>query len=381
LSANWDVPLDDTYPTLAEVLSSRGYVTAGFVGNQHYCSRVHGLARGFLHYEDFNELGTEFVLSCQLGRRLTESSRFRRATGWKDFWGRKTAETVDRDFLRWIDRRPDRPFFAFLNYYDAHQPYRAPAPFDEQYGPSEGREGIPFRALLRHAGPVATDALTPRQCQAEQDAYDGSIAYLDACLGRLLDELEARGILDNTLVIVMSDHGEHFGEHGLRDHGNSLYRSLLQVPLVIRCPGGQPTGLRLPQIVSLRDLPATVMDLVGRGDRFEFPGTSLRRCWDGSQPEGSPGTAVFASLRPPTGCDKPEQDLDAVIAGGLHYIACGDGHEELFDFLHDAGEAHDLSKAENMHEAIARLRDLVARRSTESKADLAAAFRPAGVPR
>ena len=84
LSANWNVPLDDAHPTLAEVLRSRGYATAGFVANQHYCSRVHGLGRGFLHYEDFNEPATEFVLSAQITRRLVASSRVRRLTGAKD---------------------------------------------------------------------------------------------------------------------------------------------------------------------------------------------------------------------------------------------------------------------------------------------------------
>ncbi len=365
LSANWNVPLDDAYPTLAEVLRSRGYATAGFVANQHYCSRVQGLGRGFLHYEDFNEVTAEFVLSAQITRRLVESSRLRRLTGWKDYWGRKPAATIDRRFLRWLAARPDRPFFALLNYYDAHQPYRPPPPFDERYGPSEWREGVRFRAALRHAAPMDTYSLTPRQSQGEQDAYDGSIAYLDACLGRLLDELDARGVLDDTLVIVTSDHGEHFGEHGLRDHGNSLYRSLIHVPLVIRFPGGQLSGVRVPQVVSLRDLPATVLDLIGCEDGNVLPGSSLRRCWKETEPAGSSAQPAFASLRPPAGSDDPEQHLDAVIDSGFHYVAFGDGREALFDFLDDPGEAHDLSGAETMQETLARLRALVAEQSSE----------------
>jgi arylsulfatase A-like enzyme len=360
LSARLDVPLDDAEPTLAEVLSRWGYVTAGFVANQHYCSRVHGLERGFLHYADFNVLGTEFVLSCQLGRRLTESTRVRRWTGRKDFFGRKSAERIDRDFLQWIDKRPRRPFFAFLNYYDAHTPYLPPPPFDERFGSSRWREEVPYCAHLRRALPVDPENFTRRQRKSEQDAYDGSIAYMDACLGRLLGELERRGILDDTIVIVTSDHGEHFDEHGLRDHGNSLYRPLLHVPLVIRYPKHVPAGLRPSEVVSLRDLPATVIDLLGRGEGSGFPGHSLRGSWEGTESEDSRAPPAYAALRPPSGQGSPWPTLDAVIAEGFHYIKFDDGHEELFDFWNDPQEADDLSSSESLQETLLRLRALVA---------------------
>jgi len=378
LSATSCLPLDDTYPTLAEVLSAEGYATAGFVANQCYCSRWHGFHRGFLHYEDFNVLGTEFVLSCQMGRRLVTSQRLRRWTGWQDVWGRKSAERINHDFLRWVDRRRNRPFFAFLNYYDAHEPYHAPPPFDERFGTTRSRKDVPFEAHLRRTAPLAVYPLTPRQRVAEQNAYDGSIAYLDACLGRLLGELETRGILDDTLLIVTSDHGEHFGEHGLRQHGNSLYRPLLHVPLVIRCPKGAPAGLRPSHVVSLCDLPATVTDLLGCADRFEFPGSSLRRRWDGTEREGSRATVVYACLRPSAESPDPGQHLDAVIAEGLHYIKFGGGGEALFDFLNDPSEAHDLSSAENMQETLSKLRALAARCSREPGTDFARASGEAG---
>jgi arylsulfatase A-like enzyme len=358
LSASWNVPLDDTYPTLAEVLNARGYVTAGFVANQFNCSHVRGLRRGFLHYEDFSDLGTEFVLSCEIGRHLTESTRFRRLMGWNDFWGRKSAEAVGRDFLHWLDKQPDRPFFAFLSYFDAHQRYYAPPPFDGKFGPRQWREDTAFDAHPRHSSLATPDALTPRQRQAEQNAYDGSIAYMDACLGHLLDELNRRGLLDNTLVIVTSDHGEQFGEHGLCEHGNSLYRPVLHVPLVIRTPGGAPSELQVEQVVSLRDLPATIVDLVGLGDRVEFPGRSLRRYWDGTETEIAQTTPVYAHLQ--FGDDR-EKCLVAVIADGLHYVRFIDGHEELFDFFQDPLEARDLSSEPDMQSSFSRLRALVSR--------------------
>ena len=98
--------------------------------------------------------------------------------------------------------------------------------------------------------------------------------------GLLLDELGRRGVLDDTLVIVTSDHGEHLGDHGLFFHGCSLYRQLVEVPLVIVDPKGVPAGRAVAEPVSLRDVPATVLDLLGLGRGAAFPGRSLARFWD-----------------------------------------------------------------------------------------------------
>ena len=111
------------------------------------------------------------------------------------------------------------------------------------------------------------------------DVYDDCISYLDRRLGILLDELERRGVLDDTLVIVASDHGEHLGDHLLFFHGCSLYRQLVGVPLVIVDPKGVPAGRVVAEPVSLRDIPATVVDLLGLAGAAPFPGRSLARFW------------------------------------------------------------------------------------------------------
>src|SRR4051812_12619024 len=99
--------------------------------------------------------------------------------------------------------------------------------------------------------------------QMANDLYDDSIAYLDRRLGALLDELGRRGVLDDTIVVVTSDHGEHLGDHLLFFHGCSLYRQAVEVPLVIVDPGTTPAGRVVDSPVSLRDLPATVVGLLG----------------------------------------------------------------------------------------------------------------------
>src|SRR4029434_6029700 len=105
--------------------------------------------------------------------------------------------------------------------------------------------------------------LPPLDVSIKRDRYERAIAYLDSELGRLFAALERRGLLANTLVVVTSDHGDEFAEHGLVDHGNTLYRASLHVPLVLHFPGRVPGGRRVMQPVSLRNLAATVLDLVG----------------------------------------------------------------------------------------------------------------------
>ncbi len=125
-----------------------------------------------------------------------------------------------------------------------------------------------------------------------RDSYDSCIAYLDQELGRLFAELEGRGLLDNTLVIVTSDHGEQFNEHRLTGHGNSLYSSLVHVPLLIFPPSREPAGRVVTAPVSLRSLAATMVDPLGLCATAPLPGQSLARFW----------TSHPAMSRPMTRC-------------------------------------------------------------------------------
>ena len=169
------------------------------------------------------------------------------------------------------------------------------------------------------------------------DVYDDCISYLDRRLGLLLDELGRRGVLDDTLVIVTSDHGEHFGDHLLFFHGCSLYRQLVQVPLVIVDPNGGLPSRVVAEPVSLRDLPATVVDLLGLERDAPFPGRSLAGFW------ARPRQAVSAPVEPllmETGTPllltnqgrepAAKGPMKSLVAGGMHYIRTGDGVEELY---------------------------------------------------
>src|SRR5262249_51711665 len=190
---------------------------------------------------------------------------------------------VSGEFRTWLSRprEPARPFFAFLNYFDAPSPYLLPP-------------GTPYR----FGRPPKTDAdvnlllewfyldklrLPPNYVNLAKDCYDSCLAYLDEKLGELFDELRRRGVLDSTLVIVTADHGEGLGEHNLFFHGESLYRTEIRVPLLIVTPG-QDRSVTVGETISLRDLPATIADLAGQGTGAPFPGASLTRLWRDPRP-------------------------------------------------------------------------------------------------
>jgi arylsulfatase A-like enzyme len=349
--------LDATYPTLAEVLSARGYLTAGFVANLFYCTRGSGLARGFIHYEDYPMSLGQIVLSSSLGRAVAGNNRLRRLVGYHELLNRKDAERVNRDFLRWLSRKGRRPFFAFLNYMDAHAPYLPPKPFDEMFSGRDART----KPFLGTADRFTIRYWSPSDVQAELDAYEGAIASLDQQLGHLFDELERRGTLENTLVVVTSDHGEEFYEHGLMSHGSSLYRPSLHIPLVISFPPHVPTGKVVRDPVTFRDLPATVVDLLKLEGDPALPGTSLARYWDGGRStSGAPAEPAFSEARGKSW--RPEWwpihkgDMQSLVDSRYHYIRNGDGREELYDFENDPWEQHDLASSEKVAAVLARFR-------------------------
>jgi hypothetical protein len=183
LTGGWVTPIDGTHRTLAEALTSAGYATAGFVANTTYCSAEFGLARGFSHYEDHRASIARSLLATSFGtaasKALSLSSRYR-------FW-LKNAEHVNADFLHWVDARDEsRPFFAFLNYYDAHAPYVAPPEYVRRFSDKAVRGDIWSRTL---------DEWRPEEIPGLQTAYDSTLAYLDEQVGRLFDALGQRDLL------------------------------------------------------------------------------------------------------------------------------------------------------------------------------------------
>ncbi len=346
LTADWQTPLDDRFPTIAEVLKAHGYVTAGFVANSYYAGSPSGLGRGFVHFEDYAMSFGEMLNSASLGElilagRVHSTNTLRRLVGNNQMLGRKSAEEVRQAFARWVASRPaDRPFFAFLNFFDAHSPYYPPQPFASSFLRRD-LQGDP----------------TP------MSAYDGVVAYLDYQIGLLLDDLAAAGLDKNTAIIITADHGELFGEHGLYHHGNSLYLELLNVPLIISDPAHASGGRRVATPVTLKDLPATMLDIAGVSGPPMLEGRSLSRFWNPLVSEPSDQSVavlseVRAGIRSPRTEPVAKGDMLSLIGFGMHYIRNGDHSEELFDLGADPAEQFNLATRPAHREMIQRFRGL-----------------------
>jgi len=375
LVETWMTPLKGNFPMLAEYLGHHGYATAGFVANVGYCSQETGLARGFTHYEDYDLEKLASLRTAGLVEYMTNTlsevikslnivplySLRSLVNHWFLIGKRKDAESINRAFLDWLsDRRePRRPFFAFLNFLDAHALYILPEGARHRFGnyPVTRDE---IRVVYEQWAGLDKMRLPRPYINLARDSYDDCLGYLDEQLGLLLDELQRRGELDQTLIVVTSDHGEGLGEHNLFDHGESLYRTEIRVPLVIVPPSGLNRPTVVDKTVSLRDLPATIVDLLGLGAGSPFPGKSLVRSWRNS-PSGNAGLhrdndPIVSELTAPNPL-QPNQRRSPGSRGPLISLADDDfvyirnerdGSEQLFDERDDPREFSDRAAVESM---------------------------------
>lgn len=213
------------------------------------------------------------------------------------------------------------------------------------------------------------------QINFARDSYDDCVADLDEQLGRLIDELERRSILERTWVIITGDHGESFGEHpGVFWHGTSLYRSQLRVPLVIIPPAGGPSPRVVAETASLRDLALTIVDILGLQADSRFPGEPLTRFWKSpSEATVRQATASDPALSevvplgsfdpdPSQWLKQPRWPWAALTDGDWTYIRReGDGREELFNTRADGREQQNLAGKPAAQSTLERMRGALER--------------------
>jgi arylsulfatase A-like enzyme len=292
-----------------------------------------------------------------LGRTAAGNWILKNILGRHDYYGSKWLRSQSRDaagindaFLDWLRRRQaNRPFFAFLNDFDAHSPYVPPPGYVGRFDirPQPPRD---FQVLLDY-GEVAPKDFQARDIRMARDCYDDCISFIDDQLGRLLDELQVRGILDNTLVIVTSDHGEAFGDHGSFLHPTDLYLDQIAVPLVILDPDA-PAGRDVAEPVSLCDLPATVVDRLNLSVGSPFPGRSLAASWSSAPgeppPELTPAFSEYSTSNSFGPQDKQGPGRGGIqmslVALGRHYLRDGSGLEQLYDLRRDRLESVNLMR-------------------------------------
>ena len=277
--------LDDSIPTLAEVVSEGGWNTAGFVSAFVLDGRW-GIGRGFDHYfDDFDlaEFDTANLSSVQRSGDVTIS-----------------------EAVRWIDGRPqDAPFFLWLHLYDPHDPYTPPEPFKSQY------PGRP---------------------------YDGEVAYTDSLIGEFRQALEERGLLASSLVILTADHGEGLGDHGEASHGFFVYDTTIHVSLIVRPPTAAEVGRVVDSAVSHVDIFPTILDAVDLSAPKRVHGQSLLPVIAGENIELDRG--VYSESLYPL-LHYGWAPLRAIRTDNRKLISAP--RPEVFNFVADPREQRDLS--------------------------------------
>lgn len=314
--------LDDKVPMLAEILRDAGYQTMGWHGGGHI-SAAYGFERGFDQYE--------FV------------------TGPWDA------------AIEWLDQRDERPFFLFLHTYAVHDPYRPSEPY---YSMWEGDYQGKIQATRTHAEYWKNvDKDDPADVARLASLYDGAIRSADELMiAPLLEALRQRGLRENTIVIITSDHGEEFGEHGQFKH-EQLYDEILHVPLLVYLPpaiDGRPAARRVTAQVSTIDLMPTLLDILDlEFERERLQGRSLVPLLVERTTEDR--LVYAAGVRGPWHGDAP-RPFHAIRWNGFKLIHDPENESlELYDIVADRGERDELgeSAAQSLREMAELLDEIV----------------------
>ena len=316
-----------------ELLAEAGYEVNG-ISSWYFTSQLYGFERGFHLYR---------------------------------FLKTPTASTVVSEAIDLIRSAKGRDQFLFVHILDPHHPYLPPEEFRAHFGePPEDISGVVEL-------PTGIAPESAEQTQQVVDLYDGEVAYVDREVGRLLRELEARDIYESSLIILTSDHGEAFYEHGQWQHGETLYEEATRIPLIVKWPGNTPTG-RVTTPVSQVDIFPTLLDVAG----LDVPRAGPVHLKQPLEDEGSAGSPrsivseitwapVVGGTWPPVGIGKRV----AIRSGGFKYIATLGAEsddvveEELYDLSEDPSEKNDLTEAE--HPRLALFRSELRRFVTETR--------------
>jgi len=278
--------------TITEVLKSEGYETACFSGNP-WLSSEFGFDSEFERAEfirseiPFEKAGDPRDLDWsdniyhklyQGGNWIISGQPYKRLRNLLHIRSENTGPILDgsllnKEIVKWLsERESSRPFFLFANYMDAHEPYSLEEPYTAFKRNTEEMD-MDFGWNLNSLKDP------PKNKEVLIDAYDSSLKYLDETVGNLVDQVDSLGLLEDTAIIIIGDHGQCFGEHGYWGHGTYLYDELLHIPLIVYPPSGAEDPRQIDRITSLSEVYNYVLDLsVGQFD----PDQSYSELEDGS---------------------------------------------------------------------------------------------------
>lgn len=323
---------------MPEILQAKGYQTAVFSNNGHV-SPIYGFAQGVDHINSTASNSYQFFFLGQLTFRVSYSLGFV-PTRVAVVIGRAvehlllpsvandgTGADLNQYFVNWLAEEATEPFFAYLHYMEPHSPYSPSAPWDAIFD-AEEIAGFPsWPPVDRDKYPPFDQAtvLPPPQVSYMKRRYDAEVRYQDALIAEVLEEVGAKGLERNTLIVFTADHGEEFGDHGHWGHGKTLFRELTHVPLILNFQNRLPAGVRMTGLVELVDILPTILGLVG----ITVPGPIFE------------GRDLASSLT--TGSDPPTEQLamSELVQNGFSAVSLEDPYH-LFISLDKRGDQREL---------------------------------------
>lgn len=334
--------LDTTRPTLAELLAKNGWQTLAFTANPWISDHL-GLTRGF-QWSDEAWRGGGGGRAFFFAFRLLDAIGF----GPDD----KGGAVVATNFEDWVESRPEdaEPAFAFLNFLEAHFPHhQVPHDVLRRFSsiPDAELHEASRRLFAAQFGAPLSELVSAETRRPAREMYDAGVAYTDELLGRVVEALRKRGSLDDTLLVVLSDHGELLGEHGDYGHGLSVFQPTMRVPLLVRLPG-VVAPMRVPSPVSTTAVLATVLDALGL-DAAAATGAvaSLLPVLEG-RPGGQPVLAERYAREGDNGREHPLLRSDVRLrvyrSGPLKLVETSRGDDFLFDLENDPDELRNLAE-------------------------------------
>jgi len=349
-------PLNPGWKTIAGVLSEHGYATAGFNANYYYGESGWGLGNGFGTYDD-DRTTLLYNLSRTLVGRAAVQPVYQNIDRYDAFFRRNAAD-LNQDVFDWLRDKPSGPYYLYINYFDVHSPYLAPAPYSHRFG---RLSNTVVRRWSSKGGFRPKHPLPAADRAALIDGYDNSLCYLDAQIGRLVRLLESTADGKNTIIMITADHGEAFGEHGAYQHGNDLHREEIHVPLIVYGKG-VPSGKRIAMPVAVRRLFATVIDLA-LGNQVPFKPYSLANYWrqDAPQEETEPVLSELSASS--SGSHAGEISL---VSARWHYIVKANGEQYLYNWAGDVDEKDNLFSLLQYQPVVRRLRERLRRMEANS---------------
>jgi len=297
---------DPLHQTLARVFADAGYATGGFFSGP-YLDPKYGFSEGFQEYESGMMSSSEIAKSIQhwvekrkiQGGQEPSFSEIKAIRDRASHWD-ITSPRINRLAKSFIKRNSDQPFFLFAHYFDAHYDHIPDAAepglgkvFDPQYAGSMTAENWYFSPLVRQTSPPFRRRISERDLGHVEALYDAEIHWVDRHLGELFETLKQQGLWDNTIVALVTDHGDEFFDHGSIGHRSTLYQELLKTALIIRVPQMWGAGGRADATVSIYDVAPTLLDLAGIAELPHAEGRSLSRVLRG---ESLPARGSFGFI-------------------------------------------------------------------------------------